>query len=83
MSQLPKYNREEFVLVWLEAYRKAEGQKWVAEKIGVTQQAVQQRAYYCRTIGINLPSLKRSSFLTEKRRLNKIINDAIAQEGNM
>ena len=77
---------EEFVNVFLEAYLLGENNHWVAEKLGLSRQAVGQKATSYRRRGIKLPVLKRQFHTGSKidvASLNKLIDLQLDKPSNL
>lgn len=60
---------KQFVELWIEAYNTNQTLDWVATKLGVSRQAVIQKAGYMRARGVELPKMK--------LRVNQISSDDV------
>lgn len=75
-----KHNHEQFVRLWMKAYKQGFTTKWVAEQYGVTGQRASTLAVYLRTAGVPLPQLYRSSAIVRRKQLIKIVDDVMKEE---
>jgi hypothetical protein len=72
-------DREAFVRIWIQAKLNNEGVQWIAAQLGISHQAVTNRANYLRGRGVKLPKLLRNQIPdTEVTRLNRIVEKEIS-----
>jgi DNA-binding transcriptional regulator LsrR (DeoR family) len=66
---------EQFVRLWLEAYRNGQKISWIAETMGVSDASVSRMASSCRKNGVKLPNLRRTFTETiNVNAMNKMIS---------
>ncbi len=63
---------DEFVDAWLKAHAKGMNQSELAEELGLTRQAVSQRAHKMKKEGVNLPRLNSIPVEELNRKLNAV-----------
>lgn len=68
---------EQFIRLWLEAYRNRQKIAWIAETMGVSQATVSRLASNCRKKGVKLPNLNQS--FTEAVKVDEL-NKMISQQ---
>ena len=74
---MKKYDPKAFVEAWVEAHQLNQGYDYIAKKLGITKQAVANRALQLKVRGVELPNLKNVVYTKEQlEELNQIIEDA-------
>lgn len=77
---------ENFIAIWIEAYKTGKNQSDVSRILGVTPAAVSTKAKKFREMGIELPELQRSSGMNTvnvtaaKQLMSRLMNDVVDQE---
>ena len=69
---------EEFVNVYMKAYRDGHNAVWVAQQLGIHRQSVYDRMEKLRARGVKLPKLPRLDTQVNKR-LNALIADQLGK----
>lgn len=71
-------SKEQFIKLYLEAYRTGRNQVWMAERLDVKPQSVRNRVMNYRKRGINLPG-KLTTVKSEADNLNKLLQKELKQ----
>jgi hypothetical protein len=80
-KELLDASREQFVRLWMEAYRNGRGEKYVATVAGMGLKSVRDKAGLMSLRGVNLPHLTQFAiapmFQYDAERLNQIIEEEL------